>query len=128
MKKGVSPLIAAVILIAFVIAVAGIASTFFTGFVKEKPINREVCISHDEYIGLCDCEDCYSIISYKDDVCWYEVYGGNCSYRLVVRDDLNSSDCEDWIYNEVYDDYENGCDWDGGCNSYIYINKMMVER
>lgn len=36
MKKGISPLIAAVILIAFVIAVAGIASTFFTGFVKEK--------------------------------------------------------------------------------------------
>lgn len=34
--KGISPLIAAVILIAFVIAVAGIASTFFTGFTKEQ--------------------------------------------------------------------------------------------
>lgn len=30
MKKGISPLVAAVILIAFVVAVAGIASTFFT--------------------------------------------------------------------------------------------------
>ncbi len=35
-EKGISPLIAAVVLIAFVIAVAGIASTFFTGFTKEQ--------------------------------------------------------------------------------------------
>jgi len=34
--KGISPLIAAVILIAFVIAVVGIASTFFTGFTSEQ--------------------------------------------------------------------------------------------
>lgn len=36
MKKGISPLIAAVILIAFVIAVAGIVSGFFTGFFKQR--------------------------------------------------------------------------------------------
>lgn len=35
-NKGISPLIATVILIAFVIAVAGITSTFFTGFTKEQ--------------------------------------------------------------------------------------------
>lgn len=40
-KKGISPLIAAVILIAFVIAVAGIASTFFTGFTKEQKAGVE---------------------------------------------------------------------------------------
>ena len=40
-KKGISPLIAAVILIAFVIAVAGIASTFFTGFTKETKADVE---------------------------------------------------------------------------------------
>ncbi len=40
-KKGISPLIAAVILIAFVIAVAGIASTFFTGFTKEQAAGVE---------------------------------------------------------------------------------------
>jgi len=39
--KGISPLIAAVILIAFVIAVAGIASTFFTGFTKEQQAGVE---------------------------------------------------------------------------------------
>lgn len=41
LKKGISPLIAAVILIAFVIAVAGIASTFFTGFTKEQKAGVE---------------------------------------------------------------------------------------
>ncbi|UCG95408.1 MAG: hypothetical protein JSV92_05240 [archaeon] len=40
-KKGISPLIAAVILIAFVIAVAGIASTFFTGFTREQAAGVE---------------------------------------------------------------------------------------
>jgi flagellin-like protein len=40
-EKGISPLIAAVILIAFVIAVAGIASTFFTGFTKEQKAGVE---------------------------------------------------------------------------------------
>lgn len=35
-SKGVSPLIAAVILIALVVAVVGISSTFFTGFAKEQ--------------------------------------------------------------------------------------------
>ncbi len=40
-NKGISPLIAAVILIAFVIAVAGIASTFFTGFTKEQKAGVE---------------------------------------------------------------------------------------
>ncbi len=35
-NKGISPLIATVILIAFVIAVAGILSTFFTGFTKQQ--------------------------------------------------------------------------------------------
>jgi len=40
-RKGISPLIAAVILIAFVIAVAGIASTFFTGFTKEQKAGVE---------------------------------------------------------------------------------------
>jgi len=35
MKKGISPLIAAVVLIAFVISVASIASTFFTDIAKE---------------------------------------------------------------------------------------------
>jgi len=40
-KKGISPLIATVILIAFVIAVAGIVSTFFTGFTKEQKAGVE---------------------------------------------------------------------------------------
>jgi len=35
MNKGISPLIAAVVLIAFVVAVAGIASTFFTDITLE---------------------------------------------------------------------------------------------
>lgn len=35
-SKGVSPLIASVILIAFVVAIAGIASTFFTSFSKKQ--------------------------------------------------------------------------------------------
>lgn len=35
-KKGISPLIASVILIAFVIAIAGIVSGFFTGFVQSQ--------------------------------------------------------------------------------------------
>ncbi len=35
MGKGISPLIAAVIMVALVIAVVGMASTFFTGFTKE---------------------------------------------------------------------------------------------
>ena len=38
MRKGISPLIAAVILIAFVVAVAGIASTFFSGFTKQQQV------------------------------------------------------------------------------------------
>ncbi|MFP4151100.1 MAG: archaellin/type IV pilin N-terminal domain-containing protein [Candidatus Aenigmatarchaeota archaeon] len=50
MKKGISPLIAAVILIAFVIAVAGITSAFFTDISEdwgkkveeEEPINCAV--------------------------------------------------------------------------------------
>lgn len=40
-NKGISPLIATVILIAFVIAVAGILSTFFTGFTKEQKAGVE---------------------------------------------------------------------------------------
>ena len=35
-SKGISPLIAAIILIALVVAVTGISSTFFTGFTKEQ--------------------------------------------------------------------------------------------
>ncbi|MFP4634110.1 MAG: archaellin/type IV pilin N-terminal domain-containing protein, partial [Candidatus Aenigmatarchaeota archaeon] len=35
MKKGISPLVAAVILIAFVVAIAGIASAFFTDITEE---------------------------------------------------------------------------------------------
>ncbi|MCD6477490.1 MAG: hypothetical protein J7K87_00620 [Candidatus Aenigmarchaeota archaeon] len=40
-KKGISPLIAAIILIAFVIAVAGIAGTFFTSFTQKQKVTVE---------------------------------------------------------------------------------------
>ena len=51
-KKGISPLIAAVILIAFVVAVAGIASTFFTGFTKEQKAAAE-----NKGTTVIDCSD-----------------------------------------------------------------------
>jgi len=41
MTKGISPLIAAVVLIAFVIALTSVASTFFTGFTKEQKASVE---------------------------------------------------------------------------------------
>ncbi len=41
MNKGISPLIATVILIAFVVTLAGILSTFFTGFAKEQKAGVE---------------------------------------------------------------------------------------
>jgi len=40
-KKGISPLIASVILIAFVIAVAAIAGNFFTGFTEKQKVTVE---------------------------------------------------------------------------------------
>lgn len=69
MKKGISPLIAAVILIAFVIAVAGIASTFFTGFTKEPKeqgcldsggavVMRSCCKSVGDFPNLCGIGAC----------------------------------------------------------------------
>lgn len=41
MKKGISPLIATVILIAFLVAIASIGSKFFIGFTKEQKIGAE---------------------------------------------------------------------------------------
>lgn len=41
MKKGISPLIAAIVLLAFTIVIASIGSKFFIGFSKERKIETE---------------------------------------------------------------------------------------
>ena len=90
MNKGISPLIAAVILIAFVIAVAGIASTFFTGFVKESEqqrgcldsggavVTRPCCKSVGDFPNLCGVGACGCAPQHSHEVKVCLCGGGRC--------------------------------------------------
>ena len=81
-KKGISPLIASVILIAFVIAVAGIASTFFTGFTKEQKAAAE-----SKGTTVVDCSD--AVLNLDEDT--VSINTTEQSFSLVVSNTWSST-------------------------------------
>lgn len=83
MLKGISPLIAAVILIAFVIAVAAVASGFFTGFIKGRRAEIE---SKGE--SMVDC----SVANFDVDETTLRKYGHTLSLTIYNKGQTKLSD------------------------------------
>ncbi len=94
-KKAISPLIAAVILVAFVIAVASIASTFFTGFTKEQKAAAET-----KGTTVIDCSN--AVINLDKDT--VDINTTEKSFSLVVSNtgDVNLEGLRVVFYNSSY--------------------------
>jgi len=96
-KKAISPLIAAVILIAFVIAVASIASTFFTGFTKEQKAATETKGSK-----VIDCSN--AVLNLDKDTAEEGINTTQKSFSLVVSNtgDVDLDGLRVVFYNSSY--------------------------